>query len=80
MNSVHKIHRLLDLNWEKKICHSYREANSCIKALTNIDSDCGYALIIYKQIRAQISLSFMINSFLWALTLFVSKNNKNKNN
>jgi ribonuclease HI len=32
-----KIRRLLDLEWEMVVHHSYREANQCANALANLD-------------------------------------------
>jgi ribonuclease HI len=51
---VQNIRRLLELDWEVKICHSYREANFCADALANLACDGGFTMILYEQCPAQV--------------------------
>ena len=53
------IRRLLDMNWEVRICHSYREANACADTLANIACDGGFTLMLYEHCPAQISMVFL---------------------
>lgn len=51
--------RLLDMNWEVRICHSYRKANVCADSLANIACDGGIAFMLYEHFPAQISMLFL---------------------
>jgi len=42
------IARLLEMDWEVTVCHSYHEANKCVDALANMGCDGGEFLIIYE--------------------------------
>ncbi|MCI09496.1 putative non-LTR retroelement reverse transcriptase [Trifolium medium] len=53
---LQQIRRLLLLDWEVKICHTYREANSCAGALANLGCDGGSSLHIYERPPAHVSL------------------------
>jgi len=55
---LQNIRRLLELEWEIKIHHSYREANKCVDALANMACDGGYSLMLYEHCPAQINLFF----------------------
>ncbi|GAU25840.1 hypothetical protein TSUD_31040 [Trifolium subterraneum] len=44
-----KIRRMLALDWEIKVCHSYREANACVDALANMGCEHCPGLRIYDQ-------------------------------
>jgi ribonuclease HI len=44
---VQEIRRLMALDWEIKVCHSYREANVCADALANMGCDHDPGLQIY---------------------------------
>jgi len=56
---VQNIERLLKLDWEVKICHSYKEANSCADALANLVCDGGFTMILYEQCPTQVSLFYL---------------------
>lgn len=49
--------RLLDMNWEVRICHSYRKANVCADSLANIacDGDYGLKLLKFSMCCLQVS-------------------------
>jgi len=53
------IRSLLELNWEVRICHTFREANSCADALANSACNGGSSLIIYEQCPVQMRLCFL---------------------
>jgi len=53
-NLVQKIRRLLQMAWEVKVQHSYREANTCADALTNIGCSMGSTLMIYESCQTQL--------------------------
>jgi hypothetical protein len=44
---VEKIRRLIDLDWEVVVKHSYYEANQCADALANIGSTSKHCLFLY---------------------------------
>jgi hypothetical protein len=44
---IQEIRRLLALDWEVKVCHSYREANGCADALSNIGCEHGLGTRVY---------------------------------
>jgi ribonuclease HI len=44
---IKEIYRLLALDWEVKVCHSYREANACADALANMGCEHGPGLRLY---------------------------------
>jgi len=50
---------LLELNWEVRICHTFREANSFADALANLACDGGSSLIIYEQCHVHMRLCFL---------------------
>ncbi|KAK2422059.1 Polynucleotidyl transferase, ribonuclease H superfamily protein [Trifolium repens] len=52
---IHEIRRLLAMDWEVKICHSYREANACADALANLGCDHGPGLHVYNQCPPRVS-------------------------
>ena len=56
---VQNIRRLLELDWEVKICHSYREANYCADALANLACDGGFTMISYEQCPAQVNSIYL---------------------
>lgn len=49
---VQKIRKLLQLDWEVKVCHCYREA---VNVLANIGCDSGSSVIYYELVPVQIS-------------------------
>jgi ribonuclease HI len=49
-----RIKRLLRLNWEVRICHTYREANMCADALAHIGCELGNTLMFYESCPTQI--------------------------
>jgi len=51
---VQKIRRLLQMAWEVKVQHSYRDANTCADALANIGCSMGSTLMIYKSCSTQL--------------------------
>jgi ribonuclease HI len=44
---IQEIRRLLTLDWEVKVSHSYREANTCADALANMGCDHDQGLRVY---------------------------------
>jgi hypothetical protein len=54
------IRRLLQIEWEVKVCHTYREANRCIDALAHIGCELRSSVIFYKLCPTQIT-----HFFLW---------------
>jgi len=52
---IQKIHQLLALKWEVKICHSYRETNSCTYALANIGCEHASRLRVHEQFSIRLS-------------------------
>lgn len=52
---IQEIRRLLALEWEVKIWHSYREANSCADALANMCFEHAPGLRVYEQCPARLS-------------------------
>ncbi|GAU30080.1 hypothetical protein TSUD_332490 [Trifolium subterraneum] len=53
---IQEIRRLLALDWDVKICHSYREASACVDALANLGCDHGPGLGVYEQCTPRVSL------------------------
>jgi ribonuclease HI len=51
---VNKIRRLLEMDWNVVVSHSYREANRCADALANIACSLDYNLKIYESCPTQI--------------------------
>jgi hypothetical protein len=51
---VQKIRRLLQMAWEVKVQHSYRETNTCADALANIGCSMGSTLMIYESCPTQL--------------------------
>jgi hypothetical protein len=43
------------MDWEVKICHSYREANACADALANLGCDHDPGLHMYDQCPPRVS-------------------------
>ncbi|MCH95075.1 putative non-LTR retroelement reverse transcriptase, partial [Trifolium medium] len=52
---VEKIRRLIDLDWEVVVKHSYREANQCRDALANIVSGMTDGCVFYDKCPIDIS-------------------------
>jgi L1 cell adhesion molecule like protein len=52
---IHEIKRLLAMEWEVRICHSYREANTCADALANLGCDHEPGMRVYEQCPAWLS-------------------------
>ncbi|GAU11214.1 hypothetical protein TSUD_342040 [Trifolium subterraneum] len=52
---IEEIRRLLALEWEVKVCHSYREANACADALANMGCEHGLGLRMYDQCPPRLS-------------------------
>jgi len=51
---VNKIRRLLEMDWNVDVSHSYREANRCADALANIACSLDYNMKIYETCPIQI--------------------------
>ncbi|MCI00562.1 non-LTR retroelement reverse transcriptase-like [Trifolium medium] len=49
------IGRLLELDWEVKLAHAYREANTCADALANIGCSLGTDTTFFEECPSQIS-------------------------
>jgi ribonuclease HI len=56
---IKEIRRMLELDWEVKVCHSYREANACADALANLGCNHGPELRTYEQCPASLSNLFL---------------------
>jgi len=52
---VQKIRKLLQMEWEVKVKHSYREANRCADALANIGCIVGNEMMFYESCPTQIN-------------------------
>lgn len=50
-----RFHSLLEVEWEIKICHLYREANLCEDALANMSFDSEDTLQVFELCPSQIS-------------------------
>jgi ribonuclease HI len=70
---LQNIRRLLELEWEIKIRHSYREANKCADALVNMTCDGGYSFMLYEHCPAQINLLFLADSISISTPHFVKR-------
>jgi ribonuclease HI len=57
-----KIWRLLHLNWEVRIRHTYREANLCADALASIGCGVGNTMIFYESCPTQIRQLFIADA------------------
>ncbi|GAU29740.1 hypothetical protein TSUD_392290 [Trifolium subterraneum] len=56
---IQEIRRLFALDWDVKICHSYRETNVCVDALANLGCDHGPGLRVYEQYPPRVSSSLL---------------------
>jgi ribonuclease HI len=54
-NIVQRIRQLLQMEWEVKVQHSYREANNCADALANMGCRMGHGMMFYESCPTQIS-------------------------
>ncbi|GAU22367.1 hypothetical protein TSUD_106950 [Trifolium subterraneum] len=52
---IQEIRRLLVMDWEVRICHSYRESNACVDALANLGCDHESGKRVYEQCPASLS-------------------------
>ncbi|GAU23291.1 hypothetical protein TSUD_237450 [Trifolium subterraneum] len=52
---IQEIRRLLVMNWEVQICHSYRESNACVDALANLGCDHEPGMRVYEQYPTSLS-------------------------
>jgi hypothetical protein len=50
-----RIWRLLELDWEVHIRHTYCEVNVCADMLAHVECELGSTMIIYESYSAQIS-------------------------
>jgi hypothetical protein len=55
------ITRLLEFEWEVKVTHSYREANTCADALANIGCSLGTDTTFFEECPSQINHLFVAN-------------------
>ncbi|PNX54347.1 ribonuclease H [Trifolium pratense] len=51
---IQEIKRLLAMDWEVKICHSYRESNACADLLANLRCDDEPGMRVYEQCPASL--------------------------
>jgi hypothetical protein len=51
---VLNIPNLMELDWEAKIAHAYRETNKCADALTNIGCQLGREIVFYEECPPQL--------------------------
>jgi hypothetical protein len=58
---VQQIRQLTELEWEIKICHSYRETNKCADVLANIGCQQEDTLTIYKHCPVQLSFLLLVD-------------------
>ena len=56
-----KIRRFLQLEWEVKVCHTYREANLCVDALAKLGCSLGSTLICNESCPTQISHLLLVD-------------------
>ncbi|CAJ2679356.1 unnamed protein product [Trifolium pratense] len=52
---VKQIWRLLDMNWEVEVSHTYREANKCADALANLGCSLANEIVFYDRCPSHIS-------------------------
>ncbi|MCH79274.1 putative non-LTR retroelement reverse transcriptase [Trifolium medium] len=52
---IQQIRRMLAMDWEVRICHSYREANYCADALANMGCEHESGKRVYEQCRVRLS-------------------------
>ncbi|GAU35983.1 hypothetical protein TSUD_207870 [Trifolium subterraneum] len=52
---IQEIQRLLVMDWEVRICHSYRESNACVDALANLGCDHEPGMRVYEQCPTSLS-------------------------
>ncbi|XP_045792121.1 uncharacterized protein LOC123886891 [Trifolium pratense] len=52
---IQEIKRLLAMDWEVKICHSYRESNACVDLLANLRCDHEPGMRVYEQCPASLN-------------------------
>jgi hypothetical protein len=50
---MEKIYFISSVFWHVKITYSYREANMCVDALTNIGGNLYYNMVVYKTYPSQ---------------------------
>jgi hypothetical protein len=53
---------LLALDWEIKVCHSYREANVCADALANMGCEHGPGIRLYDHCHSRLSLFLLADA------------------
>lgn len=70
---LQNIIRLLELEWEIKIRHSYREENKYVDVLANKACDGGYSLMLYEHCPAKINLLFLADSISISTPHFVKQ-------
>ncbi|XP_045810455.1 uncharacterized protein LOC123904892 [Trifolium pratense] len=63
---IQEIRRLLGMDWEVKICHSYRESNACVDALANLGCDHEPGMRVYEQ--CPMSLSSLLLADVMGIT------------
>ena len=52
---VVKIRRLLEIEWEVVVHHSYQEANQCSEALINLECYLGYNMMVFETCSSQFN-------------------------
>jgi len=60
---LQNIRRLLELKWEIKIQHSYRETNKCVDVLANTACDGGYSLTLYEHCPVKLFFELMLSCY-----------------
>ncbi|KAK2373854.1 Polynucleotidyl transferase, ribonuclease H superfamily protein [Trifolium repens] len=58
-----KIWRLLEMEWEVRIRHTYRKANRCADVLAHMRCDLGSTMIIYESCPTQLSQFMLADAF-----------------
>ncbi|PNY05004.1 ethylene responsive transcription factor 1b [Trifolium pratense] len=53
-----QIWRMMAMNWEVEVHHTYREANRCADALANMGCNLGYDITIFNSCPIQLSAIF----------------------
>jgi hypothetical protein len=76
MDCVEVLRRLLQLEWEVNVCHTYSEENQCV-ALVHIRCELGSSVIFYESCLTQITHIFLDDT---SSRLITSKHLTNSSN
>jgi hypothetical protein len=69
---IHEIKKLLAMEWEVRICHSYREANTCADALANLECDHEPGMRVYEQCPVRLRSLLLVDAMEIAASRVIS--------